>query len=491
MPLGLIELPWWGYVLVVLGLTHVTIASLTIFLHRHQAHRALDLHPLASHFFRAWLWLTTGTITREWVAVHRKHHAKCETPDDPHSPQVFGLTKVLFDGVDLYRRETAVAETRERYGHGTPNDALERHLYARHSQLGIALMLVIDLFLFGPIGLTVWAVQMLWIPFFAAGVINAIGHYWGYRRFAPNDASRNILPWGILIGGEELHNNHHAYATSAKLAHQWWEVDIGWLYIRLLAALRLAKVRRVAPKIRVDPTKRHCDAGTLQAIVTHRYAVLARFVDSLKPTVKQEVRQRRLGTALGLDEKRTLRAVQRGLQRGAENLPETERLTLERALAASALLRILYAMRQELAALWGRSSASREQLESWRGEQAPASADRRHRDQYYRGVVRGGQLDADRGVRQGEGGMVPAVSDTAAWHPLARHPGADLRGAVPAGVRGALSPVGRLGARGVRRGCHRHRRQEPAPLARSQEGTLASARTNRDSATARRPLTWR
>ncbi|MBK5967907.1 MULTISPECIES: DesA family fatty acid desaturase [Thiorhodovibrio] len=369
MPLGLIELPWWGIVLVILGLTHVTIASVTIFLHRHQAHHALDLHPLASHFFRAWLWLTTGIVTREWVAIHRKHHAKCETPDDPHSPQIYGIKKVLFDGVDLYRRESAVAGTLERYGQGTPDDAIERHLYTRHSNLGLGLMLVIDLALFGPIGLTVWAVQMLWIPFFAAGVINGIGHYWGYRRFAPNDASRNIVPWGILVAGEELHNNHHAYATSAKLSNQWWEIDLGWLYIRLLEVLGLAKVRRVAPKLRIDPTKQHCDAGTLQAVITHRYAVLARFVDSLKPTVKQEVRQRQVGATLGLGDKKTLQAVQSGLQRGAENLPETQRMIFEQALAASPPLRRLYAMRQELVALWGRSNASREQLveqlESW------------------------------------------------------------------------------------------------------------------------------
>ncbi|MBK1649222.1 acyl-CoA desaturase [Rhabdochromatium marinum] len=369
MPFGLIDMPWWGYVLVILGLTHVTIASVTIFLHRYQAHHALDLHPVVSHGFRTWLWLTTGIVTREWVAIHRKHHAKCETPEDPHSPQIYGLNKVLFDGVDLYRRESAVPGTLERYGSGTPQDAIERHLYTPHANLGIGLMLVIDLILFGPIGLTVWAVQMMWIPFFAAGVINGIGHYWGYRRFAPNDASRNILPWGILIAGEELHNNHHAYATSAKLSNQWWEIDLGWLYIRLLAALRLAKVRRVAPKLRIDPSKQRCDIETLQAIMTHRYAVLASFVDSLKPTVRQEVRQRQVGAALGLGDKKTLRAVQNGLQRGAEHLPETERDILEQALAASPLLRRLFAMRQELVALWGRSNDSREQLveklENW------------------------------------------------------------------------------------------------------------------------------
>jgi stearoyl-CoA desaturase (delta-9 desaturase) len=266
MQLGLIDLSWWSSVLVILGLTHVTIAAVTIFLHRHQAHRALDLHPVASHFFRFWLWLTTGLVTREWVAIHRKHHAKCETREDPHSPQIYGINEVLFEGTELYRKEAKETATLERYGHGTPDDGLERRLYARHSRLGVSLMLMIDLILFGPIGLTLWAVQMLWVPFFAAGVINGIGHYWGYRNFAPNDTSQNIVPWGLLICGEELHNNHHAYATSAKLSSQWWEFDLGWLYIRALETLGLARVRRVAPKIRFDPTKRRCDAETLRAV---------------------------------------------------------------------------------------------------------------------------------------------------------------------------------------------------------------------------------
>jgi stearoyl-CoA desaturase (Delta-9 desaturase) len=349
-------------VLVILGLTHVTIAAVTIFLHRQQAHRALDLHPVVSHFFRGWLWLTTGMITREWVAVHRKHHAKCETPEDPHSPQIYGINKVLFEGVELYGRETKNTATLERYGRGTPDDWLERHLYAKHNLLGVSLMLVIDLLLFGPIGLTIWAVQMLWIPFFAAGVINGIGHYWGYRNFAPNDTSNNIVPWGILIGGEELHNNHHAYATSAKLSNQWWEFDLGWLYIRLLETLGLARVRRVAPKIRFDPTKRRCDAGTVQAVITHRYQVLATFARCLKQTALAEIRTLQARATLGLRESRALQVIQQGLQRDPDTLPEPERVALKRALDASAVLHTLYAMRQELAALWGRSTASKEQL---------------------------------------------------------------------------------------------------------------------------------
>src|SRR5512143_1921490 len=239
---GVFDLPWWGYVVVALALTHVTIAGVTIFLHRCQAHRALDLHPIPSHFFRFWLWLTTGMITKEWAAIHRKHHAKCETPEDPHSPQVLGINRVLWGGVLLYRNESKNRETMERYGHGTPDDWLEHKLYTPYNFAGVALMALIDVALFGLVpGLAIFAVQMVWIPFWAAGVINGIGHYWGYRNFGCADASTNIVPWGILIGGEELHNNHHAYATSAKLSNKWYEFDIGWMYIRILESLRLAQ----------------------------------------------------------------------------------------------------------------------------------------------------------------------------------------------------------------------------------------------------------
>lgn len=277
MPLGLLELPAWGHVLVALVLTHVTIVAVTVFLHRHQAHRALALHPAVSHFFRFWLWLTTGMATRAWVAIHRKHHAKCDVAGDPHSPQVYGIWKVLLEGAELYRLESRNAWTLERYGHDTPDDWMERNVYERHGVLGVSLMLVIDVVLLGPIGLTVWAVQMAWIPLFAAGVINGVGHYWGYRNFAPHDASRNIVPWGLVIGGEELHNNHHAYVTSARFSSSWWEVDIGWMYIRILQGLGLAKVLRVAPRIRLEPGKVRCDVNTLMSVITHRYAVLAQF----------------------------------------------------------------------------------------------------------------------------------------------------------------------------------------------------------------------
>jgi|KBSMisStandDraft_5_1062788.scaffolds.fasta_scaffold11811_2 stearoyl-CoA desaturase (delta-9 desaturase) len=272
---GVFHLSAWGYLGVALLLTHVTIASVTIFLHRHQAHRALDLHPIASHFFRFWLWITTGMVTREWVAVHRKHHAKCETDADPHSPQIWGIWRVLFGGVGLYRSAAADADTLDVYGRGTPDDWLERNLYGRHSLIGLGLMLVIDVALFGlGAGLAIYAAQLVWIPFWAAGVINGIGHYLGYRNFETQDASRNIVPIGVLIGGEEFHNNHHAYCYSAKFGNKWWEFDIGWVYIKLLESFGLATIKRVAPRTAFEPGKSAIDVDTLRAVVANRFHVL-------------------------------------------------------------------------------------------------------------------------------------------------------------------------------------------------------------------------
>ncbi|CAN7238757.1 MULTISPECIES: DesA family fatty acid desaturase [unclassified Variovorax] len=362
MQLNLLDLPWWGLVLVTLGSTHVTIAAVTIFLHRHQAHRALELHPVASHLFRFWLWLTTGMVTREWTAIHRKHHANCESSEDPHSPQIHGIRKVLFEGTELYRMEARNAATLEKYGHGTPDDWIERKLYARHTRLGIGLVLGIDIVLFGPIGLSMWAVQMLWIPFFAAGVINGVGHYWGYRNFAPNDSSSNVVPWGILIGGEELHNNHHAYVTSARLSSKWWEFDIGWMYIRILEMIHLAKVRKVAPRIRYNTSKTRCDVGTLQAVITHRYDVLAKFARSVRPTAVAEILSLRAGAIPGSRDTKALEPVNYLLQRDARELPEKERAVLQQALHSSTVLSTIYSMRQDLTAVWSRSAASKEQL---------------------------------------------------------------------------------------------------------------------------------
>jgi len=355
---GLVDLPWWGYVLVTLALTHVTIAGVTIFLHRHQAHRALDLHPIPSHFFRFWLWLTTGMVTKEWAAIHRKHHAKCETPEDPHSPQTRGIDKVMWEGAELYRAESANAETMERYGHGTPDDWMERHVYQKRSQWGIGLMFILNLVLFGPIGITIWAVQMAWIPIFAAGVINGVGHYWGYRNFESDDASRNIVPWGILIGGEELHNNHHAYATSARLSNKWYEFDIGWLYIRIMEIVGLARVKKVAPTVRFDMSKMRVDLSTLQAIVNHRYDVLARFGRTVRATCAEELAKLRTHGSAAEEKSQYGRLI----HADPAQLSIPERQQLEHLLARSKVLNTVHTMRQELASIWARSTASKEQL---------------------------------------------------------------------------------------------------------------------------------
>ncbi len=356
---GFIDLPWWGYVLVTLALTHITIASVTIFLHRAQAHRALDLNPAVSHFFRFWLWFTTATVTKAWVAIHRKHHAKCETPEDPHSPQMVGIKKVLFEGAELYRAEAKVQATLDRYGHGTPDDWLERNIYTPHTNAGIVVLLAVQLLLFGPIGLTIWAVQMIWIPFFAAGIINGVGHYWGYRNFACEDASTNIVPWGILIGGEELHNNHHAYGSSAKLSNRWYEFDIGWAYIRALEVLGLASVKKVAPKVRWGEIKHFCDTDLLHAIITHRYDVLTRYSRTMQKVSAQELEKLRGALSDSLPD---MREIRRWLNRDQNELQATEKARLQSVLSRSEQLRTIYQMRQDLIAVWSRSTASREQL---------------------------------------------------------------------------------------------------------------------------------
>jgi stearoyl-CoA desaturase (delta-9 desaturase) len=351
---GYLDWTWWQIVLFTLAMTHITIAGVTIFLHRCQAHRALDLHPIASHFFRFWLWLTTGMVTKEWAAVHRKHHAKCETIDDPHSPQVLGISTVLSRGAELYKSEANNPETLQKFGHGTPDDWLERNIYSKFSWQGVALMMIIDLFLFGAIGATVWAVQMLWIPITAAGVINGIGHFWGYRNFNNEDASRNIVPWGILIGGEELHNNHHTYATSAKLSNKWYEFDIGWLYIQMMSAVGLATVKKVPPKPVLSEV-RPADQDTLEAIIANRYEVMARYSKSLKKFFTSEV-QHMQELAAHLNDARTW------LCKDEAQLTTAEKQKLEELIQQNAQLRKMIEMRRDLQALWSRSNATGEQL---------------------------------------------------------------------------------------------------------------------------------
>ncbi|MGQ0657243.1 MAG: DesA family fatty acid desaturase [Chromatiales bacterium] len=353
---GLISLPWWGYVLVALVLTHITIVAVTVFLHRHQAHRAVDLHPLVSHFFRFWLWLTTGMVTKEWAAVHRKHHARVETADDPHSPQVYGIGTLLQRGAELYRAAADDAVLVEKYGYGTPNDWLERHVYSRHTSVGLALMLLINVLLFGALGLTLWAVQMAWIPIFAAGVINGVGHYWGYRNFEVADASTNIVPWGLLIGGEELHNNHHAFASSAKFSSRPWEFDLGWLYIKLLAVLRLARVKRLAPVPGRRRSHGGIDLDTVRAVFTGRMHVMAAYAREVVGRVhKDELRR------AGMQSRLLLKPIKRWLNREAL-LDDATRARLAQALAHSAPLTLVYQFKQRLQALWSERTATQESL---------------------------------------------------------------------------------------------------------------------------------
>jgi len=355
---GLAQLSIGALLLTGLVLTQVTITSVTIYLHRHQAHRALDLHPVMAHFFRFWLWLTTGIVTREWVAVHRKHHAKCETAEDPHSPRVRGIRKVLWQGYELYKQETAKRETVERYGHLTPDDWLERHVYARFSYLGIALMLLIDIALFGMPGLVLWAVQMLWIPFWAAGVINGLGHFWGYRNYETPDASRNILPLGLLIGGEELHSNHHAFPTSARFSSKWWEFDLGWIFIRLLSLLGLAKVKRVAPRrVIIVERKESIDLETVTAVFRNRMHVMASYArDVIYPVLRQERKQ------CDSSCRRALWRARRLLIRDTSLINERARERLDQILARFADLKMVYQYRQQLQSVWAGKVTSQEML---------------------------------------------------------------------------------------------------------------------------------
>ncbi|MFP5399418.1 MAG: fatty acid desaturase [Gammaproteobacteria bacterium] len=359
---GLLDASWWQIVVFTLVVTHVTIASVTIFLHRAQAHRALELGRVPSHFFRFWLWLTTGMVTREWVAIHRKHHAKCETDEDPHSPQTRGLGIVMREGAELYRAEAKNAETLAKYSHGVPDDWLERNLYSRYSWQGVGLMLIIDLLLFGAAGATVWAVQMVWIPFWAAGVVNGIGHYWGYRNFEAPDASTNVSPWGLIIGGEELHNNHHTYPTSAKFSVKPFEFDIGWGYIRVLEMLGWARVRKTAPKLALGAVKPVADSRTLEAIIANRYEVMATYAAEMRRAVHAEIAHLQAQGAHNSSRLAQLVLAKRWLHRDADKIPSPVKPQLAQAVSGSPQLAKLVAMREELRQLWTRTNVSAEQL---------------------------------------------------------------------------------------------------------------------------------
>ena len=355
---GLFDLSVWQMVVYTLIVTHITIAGVTIYLHRHQAHRALDLHPIASHFFRFWLWMTTGQVTKEWAAVHRKHHAKCETPDDPHSPVTRGIKEVLLRGAELYRAETKNKETLDKYGHGCPNDWIEKKLYTPYSWLGVSMLLPLNVALFGVLGITIWAVQMLWIPITAAGIINGIGHYWGYRNFEAPDASTNISPWGLVIGGEELHNNHHTYPTSAKFSVKPYEFDIGWVYISAMSKLGLATVKKVPPKLRLGTIKPVADEQTLEAVIANRYEVMAGYAREMRRAFRAEVSTLQ---ARGIDSG-MLKSAKRWLHRDEDKVPPAARPQLQQVRDAHPVLDKMVSMREELRQMWLNTNHSREQL---------------------------------------------------------------------------------------------------------------------------------
>ncbi|CAM2923245.1 fatty acid desaturase [Legionella worsleiensis] len=359
MVFGFLNLSFWGYVLATVVLTQITIAAVTIYLHRNQTHRALTLHPVVSHFFRFWLWLTTGMVTADWVAIHRKHHATTDVEGDPHSPVVLGIKKVFWQGAELYRAARKDKEMVAKYAHGTPNDWLERHVYSRHSAKGILLMLVIDLFLFGVPGLTVWAIQMMWIPLFAAGVINGIGHHWGYRNFECLDAATNIIPWGFWIGGEELHNNHHTFASSAKFSVKWWEFDLGWMYICILSFFGLAKVKKLPPKLARAEGKLQVDIDTVKAVISNRFQVMSNYYkEVIRPILKQEKSQ----SVESKEDRKLFQRAGKLLRRDDMLLTTKAKTRLERLLEAREQLRIVYSYKKSLQNVWMKTASSQKEL---------------------------------------------------------------------------------------------------------------------------------
>jgi stearoyl-CoA desaturase (Delta-9 desaturase) len=352
---GLSGLAWWQSLLVLLGLTHFTIVAVTVYLHRFSAHRALELHPALQHVFRLWLWLSTGMNTRAWTAIHRKHHAFCETVDDPHSPVVLGLGKVMREGAELYRAADTT-ETRARFGKGTPDDWMERNVY-RHEQYGIVLMLLLDLLVFGVVGLAVWALQMVWIPFFAAGVINGMGHAVGYRNYEIPSAATNILPWGVLIGGEELHNNHHTFPNSAKLSTRPWEFDIGWMWITVFRVLGLASVAPQRTSVEHIPGKRIIDLDTAWAAINDRFEIMARYAeDVIAPLVEQE--RARAGSA----GRKALARARRLLSRDVALIDATARLQLQQILGEHPALAAIYQARLDLQDVWQQRSRGMQEM---------------------------------------------------------------------------------------------------------------------------------
>ena len=354
---GVAHASWVAKLVYFFVVTQLTIFSVTLYLHRSQSHRGVDFHPVLAHFFRFWSWLSTGMVTKEWVAIHRKHHAKCETEEDPHSPKVFGIKTVLLQGVDLYRVASLDKSTIEKYGHGTPDDWLERNVYANHEILGPTLLFIINIALFGIWGVAISALQMIWIPFWAAGVVNGLGHWWGYRNFETADMSTNLTPWGFFIGGEELHNNHHAFPSSAKFALRKFEFDIGWAVIRGCEKLGLAKVMRVAPCLDVRPNVSLPDAETLKALLTHRFQVMTDYFRGvIAPTLRDEAAN------AGASLKALPRRLRKALANGGRWLDERSRERMREVVEQRPLLATVCDFRTRLAAVLERGNGGAEAM---------------------------------------------------------------------------------------------------------------------------------
>ena len=357
--LALFDLPWWGYVLVALGLTHITIAGTTLYLHRAMSHRSVTLHPIVCHFFRFWLWISTGIVTKEWVAIHRKHHAAVETDEDPHSPVVKGFNTIMWLGAWEYHKEVRHSDALEKYGFGCPDDWLERNIYTRQTYMGPVSMLILNLILFGLPGFAIWITQMLWIPLWAAGVINGVGHYFGYRNFGTPDASRNIIPIAFFIGGEELHNNHHAFASSAKFSNKPWEFDLGWMYLCILEKFNLADVKRRQPGLAIAKEKMNCDIDTVKAILENRFQVMANYTREVTRRVCQEEAQ--AARAEGSDEGMLKRAHSL-MKKEREKLDVFSQRKLTTLLQQNPTLELVDTMHQRLHDIWAKTSVSNENL---------------------------------------------------------------------------------------------------------------------------------
>lgn len=363
---GILNLSFWGYVLAGLIFTQLSIAGVTIYLHRNQTHRALDLHPFVSHIFRFWLWISTGMETGQWVAIHRKHHATTDVEGDPHSPVVEGIKKVFWQGAELYRAAKKNREIIEKYSFGTPDDWVERNIYTKYSSQGPFVMLLIDLLLFGIPGITIFAIQMMWIPVWAAGVVNGIGHFRGYRNFECPDTSTNVFPWGFWIGGEELHNNHHAFASSAKFSVKWWEFDIGWMYIKILSFLGLATVKKLPPKLVEACDKSHVDIDTVKAVVTNRFQIMANYYKEVLLPILTQVKRNQVSSA---QDKELVYRASGLLKREHSLLTPKSSSRLKALLDRYEQLRIAYDFRESLKYVWLKTASSQaelvESLQAW------------------------------------------------------------------------------------------------------------------------------